>query len=785
MRWGWSAASNGTADAPYDYDEQFNGSNLRCGGEYPDINPTAFHFRDTDGQDRVQINLGHEINSRRLLGSSLSGTIRRENAWHQMTPGDTRYRDCSTPDWIYHAVGDTTPTSFTNKEWLASQYYEVDSGNTPRLYALGHNEYKWPATSCPDTPFTVDGDGNQLAKEARCWYAAITMFTSDPNDSLVPALVKDRFGAWYRHPTGGVQSYLVAAPRYQYCENFGRVGPHHFTNVLKRWEDTDGDGQADDPAYYFMTGDTAPQRACDTGQPLSPSPAGQTCIFRTTDLSDADSWRAWDGQGYTIAYSSPYPTGPNPVQRCVAPSQHMSFPWNITYNTYLRKYMQVTWDTGPNGKTGVYYYLSDDLHNWSDKQLIVEPDQETACEGSMPYTSLFDPLDPAASANPTAQDTPASPNNVNYDHPGRRPQLWSSRANQTLSGGKCVFDTSAGTDLVRTPIKFEQKQSTFESGGINDSDRGFTTNTANVTLTSGADYDPDSSNKFVRTTTNGSTSGWAYGRNAVNWNDGDDVWYGAAYFIPEGFASASGQIDILNWRSTGDNGGIALTWNDKYQLMRQEATRTLYGPEFDLPTRRWVWVEVHQRLGTTNALSEVYVDGRLVASSTDANRGSSQPITLMRYGIVNVVNPGGATQLDVDRASVMGGQLGAHIGTADYQAPKTPLGLRKVVASNQDIWLTWNGPRPGEPAVSGYRLYEQLSNGTWDKIVDTAGTVALDTVDPGSCGHKYRITAYRNTTDALVPPNPLGTNVSESIYSSTVTANTSNPSCPPVTQPSG
>ena len=52
-----------------------------------------------------------------------------------------------------------------------------------------------------------------------------------------------------------------------------------------------------------------------------------------------------------------------------------------------------------------------------------------------------------------------------------------------------------------------------------------------------------------------------------------------------------------------------------------------------MPEGSWFWVEVHQMLGTSGALSEVYMDGALVGRSTAANT-AGRTIERIRYGLV-------------------------------------------------------------------------------------------------------------------------------------------------------
>ncbi|MCW3016274.1 MAG: hypothetical protein JWO02_3366 [Solirubrobacterales bacterium] len=142
--------------------------------------------------------------------------------------------------------------------------------------------------------------------------------------------------------------------------------------------------------------------------------------------------------------------------------------------------------------------------------------------------------------------------------------------------------------------------------------------------------------------------GNAYSRGLfdVRWSDGDDVWYGAAYLLPDRFFSAmQGEVDILRWddfpgdRVTTNRSGIAIFEGDhRAHLLRQRlgVEQQTLAPPFDLPANRWFWLEVHQHLSTgRDALSEVFIDGKRVATSTERNSYGRQ-VRRVRYGIVAV-----------------------------------------------------------------------------------------------------------------------------------------------------
>jgi hypothetical protein len=160
-------------------------------------------------------------------------------------------------------------------------------------------------------------------------------------------------------------------------------------------------------------------------------------------------------------------------------------------------------------------------------------------------------------------------------------------------------------------------------------------------------------------------NGYARGIWNVNWQDGEDVWFGAAYYLPVGFlASVQGQVDLMRWDNwslypnEADWGGVSIYGSDhRARLLRFGAGRpndTLVGPT-TLPEGRWFTLEVHQIRSSQSgsALSELYVDGKLVGKSTAPNT-YGRPATRVRFGIVAIA-AGTQTkplQLNFDDAAV-------------------------------------------------------------------------------------------------------------------------------------
>jgi hypothetical protein len=172
------------------------------------------------------------------------------------------------------------------------------------------------------------------------------------------------------------------------------------------------------------------------------------------------------------------------------------------------------------------------------------------------------------------------------------------------------------------------------------------TNTLRGTLSLAGTPSVDGGFSAHATYEGGGGNGYARGIWNVDWQDGDDVWFGAAYYLPVGFlASVQGQVDLVRWDNWPahpfftDWGGVSIYGSDhRARLLRFGAGRpnnTLVGP-ITLPEGRWFTLEVHERLSAgAGALSELYVDGKLVGGSTAPNTYGRR-IERIRYGIVAI-----------------------------------------------------------------------------------------------------------------------------------------------------
>lgn len=285
--------------------------------------------------------------------------------------------------------------TFQNWEWIYALY---NDGTT--IHALVHNEFHDP------TPSNCQPVNSNLCQYNSVTYAASTdgghtfQMPSAPNNVVAPPPVQ------WTPPAQGVSQNV-----------YGSQEP---TNIV----------HASDGYYYARFGVFPPP-----GQPYF----GRMCVMRTKTLSDASSWRAWDGTAFELKMADPY-TG-TPAGICADTSTNGTAPYeSLTFNTYLNQYMALALDSdnSANGPVncGFHFALSTDLVHWTQQQFIApayvpEPPQ---CEqpgsggwaGSNAYASIIDPDDPSPS----------------FETPGRTGYIYYTRFN----------DNSENRDLVRAPV---------------------------------------------------------------------------------------------------------------------------------------------------------------------------------------------------------------------------------------------------------------------------------------------------------------------------------------------
>jgi hypothetical protein len=384
----------------------FDWSTQRCtqpggaldGSHMPDSPVRAFR----DYQNRVQLILPSG-------GSKYATPPLGEHTRRMITPPGGNLDDLSKLAVDCKVVNvshnNPDPASYDNWEWLDSVY--TTDGRT--VYGLAANSYygaEWPG-QCPSGVFN------------KCWYSSITSALSTDG------------GESYGDPATP-PNHRVANSAFVYTPDAGPDGFFRPSNIL--YTKRPGDSQ---PYYYAMIGP-------EQGSPTRPQGWG-ACVVRTSNIADPTSWRAWNGSGFTVRFINPY-TEPfaDPAQSActvVSRNQISKMTVSLTYNTYFKKYLLIdgTTKTDPaTGQTvpGFYYSLSDDLVNWSDRQLLMQGEMswtyQCGDDNPIAYPSLID-------HDSTSRD---------FETTGQNNYLYFTRLNYV----NCA--QTADRDLIRIPIKF-------------------------------------------------------------------------------------------------------------------------------------------------------------------------------------------------------------------------------------------------------------------------------------------------------------------------------------------
>lgn len=274
-------------------------------------------------------------------------------------------RDCAV---VYRGARADEPSLFDDKAWLSS-FYTPDGTD---VFALVHNEFQGNLRPnlCPSRTYL------------RCWRNTITF-----------AVSRDGGRSFAAPPP---PQHLVATPPRRYEPDLGRhVGYFNPTNIIER------DG------FYHAFFSASAYGAQKHG----------VCVMRTDRLEDPSSWRAWDGQGFTVRFIDPYrepvhdearhvcePVGGGrlvtPVSGIV---RHEPSGLYLMTMAGIRK----THPQQPPTQ-GFYVASSTDLISWSEPRLVwatpVYP-EPGLCDALANYPSLIDPASPSRNFE-TIGDTP-------------------------------------------------------------------------------------------------------------------------------------------------------------------------------------------------------------------------------------------------------------------------------------------------------------------------------------------------------------------------------------------
>jgi hypothetical protein len=213
-------------------------------------------------------------------------------------------------------------------------------------------------------------------------------------------------------------THLVASLPYKYQPNNGLVAQWQPSNIVKNPKDD----------YYYALVQIDIRRTGEVG-------FQGMCVMRTMTLDDPQSWRAWNGESFNMRFINPY------LEMVVDPNDHTckavsvnevgALSYNLTYNTYLDKFLAVGHAVNVP-VPGFYYSISDDLVHWAPMKILMATDlAQTSVGPFLAYPSLVDP-DNAS---------------LNFDVTGQSPYLYFSRfKNFSLED----------VDLLRVRIQFNK-----------------------------------------------------------------------------------------------------------------------------------------------------------------------------------------------------------------------------------------------------------------------------------------------------------------------------------------
>jgi hypothetical protein len=682
-------------------------------------------FRDASG--RQQLMMTHSSFPNTQGGADLGGARRLVG-----TSLNTVNVDCTQ---TMLSDRNMDPDTFNNHEWIASPY----TTDGQKVYSTVYNEYYGWEDSTPTNPQCY-----QSTFAGECWYSGLTLATStnqgDSFSTTNPLVAALPFK--YQVPTGATNGLAVG-----YFAN---------SNIVRNPRD----------GYYYTAFGALEPKA---GQPGADVQQRGTCVMRTQNLGDPMSWRAWgngDGNANTpdafdVQFVNPYLTDPPDETRhvCKPVIPNIFMEDSLTYNRYFQRWMVTgyrhTQPTEPGydgpGDIDVYYALSSspNLSQWETTKLLVDADMIFTCDSGDTDPFLY----PAAlDHNSTSR---------NFETTGQSFHLYFTRYTQATCNGQTHRwefppdnpTASLDRDLVRVPVKLTRKSAAdrtaaFEEGNVVDSDSGFDTASSSgggFDLRTGGAYE---GNNYVQATYLSGPNSPHGTINLPGWFNGTDVWYGSAFFVPAGFAAAHTNGTILEWSTPfgTSRGGINLGADHQWRLTHNANT---LGSTFSLPEAQWISVEVHQKLESNAAngpISEMFVNGRLVSSSTavNANPDTDGAAVFLKAGLVSL--SGQPAALFVDRVSTNLVQRGA------LGAPATP-GSFSGTEQSAFVTMYWLG---SAPPGGGFRVYKQNPNGTWSLRFDNlTGNGVFETGLTNCTKYHYRVSAFDAQGRESIVSDPL------------------------------
>lgn len=283
------------------------------------------------------------------------------------------------------------PEAFDTRTWLQTFYTE--DGKT--IYALGSADYHgtW-FNHCTGT-----NPANQ-----KCWRSAIVLAKSHDGGKTFTS--------------APAPQHVIARPPSRFQPDEPGPPPGFFTtsNIVKR-----------DGAYY-----TIMRTFGFAGQPAG------NCLLRTTRLDDPESWRAWDGRGFTVKFAN---TGKT-YRACEPIPGLRGSVSSLIWHEASRQFVAVTLaakrhrrDDAEQVQVEFRYSTSDTLYQWSSAKSLWTDSSPWCPRGAIApasYPSIIDP----------------SSEDRNFGTMGGKAYLYFTRYN---SAKECRMNLDR--DLVRVPIR--------------------------------------------------------------------------------------------------------------------------------------------------------------------------------------------------------------------------------------------------------------------------------------------------------------------------------------------
>lgn len=347
-------------------------------------------FDDRSSDCRIRLLPDSPARAVRRADGSLVLFATHESNWYFAGPTwDTLRPACRSAGAARH---DPDPRKLDDSYWIQA-LFTLDGR---RVVALGSHEYggsRHPGRCAAKAP--TEGI-------AACWYSSITQYESE-GDALD------------FHPAGG--NRIVATPQVPFDRNrTGRVGFLTTSNIVA------------DGAWRYVIVSVDGYGAQKSGN----------CLFRAANEAGATAWRAWDGNGFTVALDRVPEEGAR--DGAAAACRPLDLRYQVRGLVRDRRsgtYLAVVLGRGDrrDGPEGVYVAASADLLHWTPLRLVLPLAIEFRRDGCPPvykYPSLID-----------------------HDAPGRNFEEVDGAAYLYLV--KAQFDRCryAGRALVRVPVEVD------------------------------------------------------------------------------------------------------------------------------------------------------------------------------------------------------------------------------------------------------------------------------------------------------------------------------------------